>query len=217
MERTQNRHCYFTLKDKYFDVYENKYLYYTYFPRTARIIFNQFVIFFITSLVLINKNKIFQNSKRINLQFLLVVILGLIISVFSINLTINSFESDFMLYLFIFFSILKCYILFQYLQHNSFHLKLLLLSCFPFISTGFGIPWFFDFFIYYILFSITNINKYKKEKILLLVIFSLALSLIYPAINTPSIEMQIADGKFQFEETSNLSEITKKRNCNNVY
>ena len=29
------------------------------------------------------------------------------------------------------------------------------------------------------------------------------------AINTPSIEMQIADGKFQFEETSNLSEITK--------
>ena len=64
-EGTQNRHCYFTLKDKYFDVYENKYLYYTYFPRTARVIFNQFVIFFITSLVLINKNKIFQNSKKI--------------------------------------------------------------------------------------------------------------------------------------------------------
>ncbi len=211
-EGTQNRHCYFTLKDKYFDVYENKYLYYTYFPRTARVIFNQFVILFITSLVLIKKNKIFQNLKRINLQFLLVVILGLIISVFSINLTINSFESSFMLYLFIFFSILKCFILFQYLQNNSFHLNLLLLCCFPFISTGFGIPWFFDFFIYYILFSITNINKYKKEQILLLVIFSLALSLIYPAINSPSIEMQIADGKFQFEETSNLSEITKKRN-----
>ncbi len=211
-ESLKDTTCFLSLEEKIYDYDQNKILYITYFPRTARIVFNQFVIFFIVSFVLLKKNKIVQNLKRINLQFLLVLVSGLIISVFSINLTINSFESSYMLYLFIFFSILKCFILFQYLQKNSFHLNLLLLGCFPFISTGFGTTWFFDFLIYYILFSVVDIKKYKKEKMLLIVIFSLALSLIYPAINSPSVEMQISDGMFQLEETSNLNEISKQRN-----
>ena len=136
------------LKVKYFDIYENKYLYFTYFPRVARIIFNQSLVFFIASFVLVRKNTITQNLKSINLHLVLVLFLGLIISVFSINRTTSFFENDFMLYLFIIFSALKCLIVFQYLQDNNFHLKLLIFSCFPLISTGFGIPWLFDFLVY---------------------------------------------------------------------
>lgn len=211
-EGVQGKHCYFTLNEKYFDVYENRYLYITYFPRTARVIFNQLIIFLIVSFVLLRKKRVMHDFKSINLQFLVVAILGLVISIFSINRTINSFESSFMLYLFVVFSILKCFILFQYLEQNKFHLTLLLLSCFPFISTGFGIPWLFDFFIYYTLFSIINAKKYKKENLLLLVLISLALSLIYPTMNSPSIEMQIANEEFKFEEVSNFNEISQQRN-----
>ena len=43
-EISQSEYCYFTIQDKYFDIYENKILYLTYFPRTTRIIFNQIAI-----------------------------------------------------------------------------------------------------------------------------------------------------------------------------
>ena len=36
-ETTQNRFCYFTVTDKYFDMYESRYLFYTYFPRILRV------------------------------------------------------------------------------------------------------------------------------------------------------------------------------------
>ena len=165
-EGTQSNYCYFTIQEKYFDIYENKYLYFTYFPRMARIIFNQSLVFFIASFVLVRKNTIIQNLKNINLHFVLVLFLGLIISVYSINRTTSFFENDSMLYLFIIFSALKCFIVFQYLKENNFHLKLLIFSCFPLISTGFGIPWLFDFLVYYTLFSMLVINKYKKENVL---------------------------------------------------
>lgn len=211
-EGTQSNYCYFTIQEKYFDIYENKYVYFTYFPRVARIIFNQSLVFFIARFVLVRKNTITQNLKSINLHFILVLFLGLIISVYSINRTTSFFENDFMLYLFIIFSALKCLIVFQYLQDNNFHLKLLIFSCFPLVSTGFGIPWLFDFLVYYTLFSMLGVNKYKKENILYLVIFSLTFSLIYPALNSPSVETQIIENNFEFKAESNFNEVSIQRN-----
>ena len=55
-------------------------------------------------------------------------------------------------------------------------------------------------------------RKNTKENLLLLVLISLALSLIYPTMNSPSIEMQIANEEFKFEEVSNFNEISQQRN-----
>lgn len=211
-ETTQNKYCYFTIYDRYYDIYENKLIYFTYFPRFSRVITNQFILFIIFYLLLVGSNKSKNNIKKEQLKFIIVFLLGLYISVTLINLTVSSFENNSMLYLFILFSFLKCLILHFYLKTEKLHLLLLVLTIFPITSTGFGIPWLYDFLIYYLLFYISNLSKYKINKTFILLVSSILLSLIYPQMNSPSVETQIINGSFVPSEVERFSSVSKQRN-----
>ena len=59
-ETAQNKFCYFTISDSYFDIYESQYLFYTYFPRTARTIIQQLLIFYIIFKIIIKNRNDFE-------------------------------------------------------------------------------------------------------------------------------------------------------------
>jgi len=136
----------------------------------------------------------------------------LFISVWLINKTIFNFENNLMLNIFIVFSFFKFLLLYFYLINNKFHIHLLLLSIFPLISTGFGFPWMYDFFIFYVLISLKKQVNFKKNKMLALVISVLFLSLIFPFISSPSIEKQIIDGEIVPNQKSEFTSITSQSN-----
>ena len=189
-EISQSEYCYFTIQDKYFDIYENKILYLTYFPRTTRIIFNQIAILSLIFFLLIDKKKIKNNYESIKFQDLIIFLFGLFISVWLINKTIFNFENNLMLNIFIVFSFFKFLLLYLYLINNKFHIHLLLLSIFPLISTGFGFPWMYDFLIFYVLISLKN-KLILKNKMLALVISVLFLSLIFPLSHHPALKNKL--------------------------
>ena len=79
--------------------------------------------------------------------------------------------------------------------------SLFALTIFPFISTGYGFPWFYDFLVYYLLFRI--FNKQKKllnNKFLVLFIFTISLSLLFPMSNSPSLESKIISNQSGINE-----------------
>ncbi|GIR20575.1 hypothetical protein CM15mP35_08360 [bacterium] len=74
--------------------------------------------------------------------------------------------------------------------------------CYPFTSTGLGIPWFYDFIIYYVLFLIIqNQSHYLKNKNLYILTFALSASILHPLVNSPSLETLIVDKKLQSMRT----------------
>ena len=211
-ESLKDTACFLSLEEKIFDYDQNKILYITYFPRTARVIFNQFLFFAVMYYLLIYKEKLKITLEDINLKNFLVFISGLFISFNLINLTTNSFENSFFVFIFSVFSFLKFYIVNLYLKKNNLHVSLLVLCIFPAISTGFGIPWFYDFLIYYALFSLINLKNYKDNKFLFVTIISLTLSLLYPLINSPSIETTIINGKYVPNNNEDTLSIVQQRN-----
>lgn len=196
--------CFLSLEEKIFDYDQNKILYITYFPRTARVIFGQFVIFIIIYYLLIFKENIKFSIGNINKEYFLVFISGLFISINLVNLTTNSLESSFFIFLFSVFSFLKCYIINVYLKKNNLHISILVLCLFPAISTGLGISWFYDLLVYYVLFSLVNFKNYKKNKFLLIVLVSLTFSLIYPLLNSPSVETKVMNGEYVFTNNNDI-------------
>lgn len=211
-EISQNKYCYFTIQDKYFDIYENKILYFTYFPRTARIFFNQIGILYLTFLLLVDRNRIISNLKLIKFHDLIVFLFGLYLSIWLINRTIFNFENNLMLNIFIIFSLFKFLILYLYLKSNKFHIHILILAIFPLISTGFGFPWMYDFLIYYVLISALKIINIKQNRLLILILFVLISSLIFPLISSPSIEQQIIDGTIVPDQTTEFGLIVAQKN-----
>ena len=204
--------CYLSLEEKIYDYDQNKILFITYFPRTARIIFAQFLIFTITYYLLISRANIKLSHKSINLRFLLVFIIGVFISINLINLTTNSFENSFHVFIFSIFSFLKCYIVNTYLKKDNLHLSLLILCIFPAISTGLGISWFYDLLIYYVIFSLINFKNYKENKFLFISLISLVLSLIYPLINSPSVETKIINGEYVVIDNNDFLSTVQQKN-----
>ena len=211
-DTSQNSYCYFTLHDQYFDIYENRLLYYTYFPRFSRVLVNQVLLLIIFWLILVHRQNIKSQFNQNYYRFLIVFIVGLVISINLINFSINTFEDEKMMYIYIFFSFLKCLMLYLYLKSEKLHLLLLILCMFPITSTGFGIPWFYDLLIYYLVFYCLNLSEYKISKIFILVASSLLLSLIYPQMNSPSLETQIVNGSYFPTEIENFNSISKETN-----
>ena len=146
-ETSQNRFCYFTVTDRYFDMYESRYLFYTYFPRHDRTIIQQIFIAFLVYSLIKSKKEYFE-FRNINFgKFFLVFLFGISSSYLLINNTTNYFSEQFMTNVFIIFSLIKCNIAYFASKSKNNSLLILILMCYPFTSTGLGIPWFYDFII----------------------------------------------------------------------
>ena len=170
-----------------------------YLPRISRVILQQVLLFLFFSYVFIGKSDIKGNLKRLNNQFILITGFGAVVSYFVVSIYVN-FEENIYIYVFIAFSILKSFIIYSYSVNNSFHLKLFILCLFPFFSTGYGIPWFFDFLLYYFLFNYFKKHKfYKRNVIFILFCCSLILSFISPILNSPSLETSIINNPSEFD------------------
>lgn len=211
-ETLQNKYCYFTIYDQSFDVYENKLLYFTYFPRFSRILINQILLLIVFSLVFVNWKNIKNQFEMNYYKFFIVFFIGIVISTNLINVTVSAFEDEMMMNIFIVFSFFKCLLLYLYLKSHKLHILLLVLCVFPITSTGFGTPWYYDILIYYLLFYLSDISKYKITKTFTFLVSSLLLSLIYPQMNSPSLETQIITGSYVPIEVKNFNSISKEAN-----
>ena len=89
-------------------------------------------------------------------------------------------------------------------RHSS--LIILALMCFPFISTGLGLPWFYDFVIFYIIFLVSkNKSYYFSNKAFITVIVLSILSLINPILNSPSLEQSIIEEAYMLSKKKLIS------------
>ena len=202
-ETAQNRFCYFTISDSYFDVYESKYLFYTYFPRTARTIIQQLLIFYIIFKIIIKNRNDFEFKSIFEIKFISTYLIGLILSYSLISNTTSFFSEQLMLNIFIIFSFFKSIIAFSAAKTRNSSFLILLLMCYPFTSTGLGIPWFYDFIIYYVLFLIIqNQSHYLKNKKFIFLTFVLSASILHPLVNSPSLETLIVDKKITVNENN---------------
>ena len=200
-ETSQNRFCYFTVSDSYFDIYESKYLLYTYFPRFDRIILQQVVLLFLIFKILLNKISVNEIKKIINIKFFSVYLVGVYFTQFLINNTTNYFEDISMFRIFVVFSFFKCIIAFLCIDNRQSSFVILALICFPFISTGLGLPWFYDFVIFYIIFLVLkNKSYYLSNKSFLAVVVLIIFSLINPILNSPSLEQSIIERSIYVEQ-----------------
>lgn len=202
----QKNYCYFTLSESYFDPYESSHTFYTYLPRTPRIIINQIFLLFFTSLFIVKKIKTLKQIKEEGKVFWFTLVLGLLINLNVITFMkpnvygsiSDYFDGTLLFYTFVFLSISKCFLAFLYIKNNKYHFSLFALLMFPFISSGYGVPWFFDFVIYYLIFIL--LDKYQSviaNKYLLLIFSSLFLSLLYPIVATPSLETQFINNTIE--------------------
>ena len=195
----QNLFCYLTVSEVITNQSGDPELFKIYLPRISRVILQQILLFLFFSYVLIGKLDIKSILKILNNQFLLITGFGAIVSYFVVSIYVN-FEENIYIYVFIAFSILKSFIIYSYSVNNSFHLKLFILCLFPFFSTGYGIPWFFDFLLYYFLFNYFKKHKfYKRNVVFILFCCSLILSFISPFLNSPSLETSIINNPTELE------------------
>jgi hypothetical protein len=108
-----------------------------------------------------------------------------------------------MLNIFIIFSFFKSIVAFLASKTRNSSFLILLLMCYPFTSTGLGIPWFYDFIIYYVLFLIIqNQSQYLKNKTLIFLTFALSASILHPLVNSPSLETLIVEKKITVNENN---------------
>jgi len=195
----QNLFCYLTVSEVITNQSGDPELLKIYLPRVSRVILQQVLLFLFFSYVLMGKSDIKNILKGLNNQFIPITGFGAVISYFVVSIYVN-FEENIYIYVFIAFSILKSFIIYSYSVNNSFHLRLFILCLFPFFSTGYGIPWFFDFLLYYFLFNYFKKHKfYKRNVIFILFCCSLILSFISPILNSPSLETSIINNPSELE------------------
>ena len=195
----QNLFCYLTVTEVIKNQSGDPELFKIYLPRISRVILQQVLLFLFFSYVLIGKLDIKSILNKLNSQFILTTGFGAVVSYFVVSIYVN-FEENIYIYVFITFSIMKSFIIYIYSVNNSFHLKLFILCLFPFLSTGYGIPWFFDFLLYYFLFNYFKKHKfYKRNVVFILFCCCLILSFISPILNTPSLETSIINNPSEFE------------------
>ena len=195
----QNLICYLTVSEVITNQSGDPELLKIYLPRIARVILQQVLLFIFFFYVLIGNLDFKSLFKRFNGEFIFTTAFGAAISYFVVTIFVN-FEENIYIFIFITFSILKSFIIYNYLNNHSFHLKLFILCLFPFLSTGYGITWLIDFLLYYFLFNYLKKYKfYKRNLIFILFCFSIVLSFISPILNSPSIETSIINNPSEFE------------------
>ena len=195
----QNTLCYLTITEVITNQYGDPELYQLYLPRLIRIILQQFLIFLFFSWILFRNIKIKNLFYNLNTEFIIITILGATLSYFVVSIYVN-FEQNIYIYIYLLFSLLKSFIIFNYLNNSSNDLKLFILCIFPFFSTGYGITWLFDFLIYYFIFNFFKKYKYYKRSLIFLLLLScLILSFVSSFINSPSIETNIINNPSDFE------------------
>ena len=200
-ETSQNRFCYFSVSDSFFDIYESKYLLYTYFPRFDRIILQQVVLLLLIFKILLYKISLNEIKQIINIKFFSVYLVGVYFSQLLINNTTNYFEDISMSRIFLAFSFFKCIIAFLCMHNRQSSFVILVLMCFPFTSTGLGLPWFYDFVIYYVIFLILkNKSYFFSNKTFLAIVTLIIFSLTYPTLTSPSLEQSIIDKSIYIED-----------------
>ena len=190
-ESNNGRFCYLTVSEIIFNQSGSVELLKIYFPRMARVIIQQILIIFVISKILFDKKHqtrdIFANYST----FFVITLIGAAINYFVVSIYVN-FEGITYTLIFLFFTVFKSYIIFQFLNSTKNHFKLFVLCLFPFFSTGFGINWMLDFLVYYFLYQvINNFNKFYINKYFLLSLMVLLFSLISSFDLSPSIETQI--------------------------
>ncbi len=195
----QNLICYLTVSEVITNQSGDPELLKIYLPRIARVILQQVLLFIFFFYVLIGNLDFKSLFKRFNSEFIFTTAFGAAISYFVVTIYVN-FEENIYIFIFITFSILKSFIIYNYLNNHSFHLKLFILCLFPFLSTGYGITWLIDFLLYYFLFNyLIKYKFYKRNLIFILFCFSIVLSFISPILNSPSIETSIINNPSEFE------------------
>tara|TARA_B100001093_G_C26858539_1_gene1028709 strand:+ start:3640 stop:5643 length:2004 start_codon:yes stop_codon:yes gene_type:complete len=195
----QNTRCYLTVTEVINNQYGDPELYQLYLPRLIRIVLQQLLIFLLFSWILFRNIKIKKLFYNLNTEFTLITIFGSALSYFVVSLYVN-FEQNIYIYIYLIFSLLKSFIIFNYLNNSPNHLKLFILCLFPFFSTGYGIPWLFDFLIYYFIFNFFKKYKYyKRNSVFLLLVSCLILSFVSPILISPSIESSIINNPEEFE------------------
>ena len=198
-DSNQNPLCYLTVSEVITNQFGDPELLKIYLPRIARVVLQQVFLFIFFFYVLIGSLDFKSLFKRFNSEFILTTAFGAAISYFVVSIYVN-FEQNIYIFIFITFSILKSFIIYNYLNNHLLHLRLFILCLFPFFSTGYGITWLFDFLLYYFLFNYFKKYKfYKRNLIFTLFCFSLFLSFISPILNSPSLETSIINNPSEFE------------------
>ena len=199
-ESNNGRFCYLTVSETIFNQSGNVELFKIYFPRMARVIFQQILIIFVISKVLFVKkyqpHDFFANYST----FFVITLIGTVINYFVASIYVN-FEGITYTLIFLFFTVFKSYIIFKFLNSTKNHFKLFVLCLFPLFSTGFGINWMLDFLVYYFLYQAINNFNFYKNKYFVLSSIVLLLSLISSFALSPSIETQIK------KDPANLNQI----------
>ncbi len=196
-EFSQSQYCYGTVSNIYSDSESSHLL--LYFPRTIRILSQQILIYFLVRKILSSNSK-FDARQTITKKFIVICFFGLLINFYTTSLYVN-FESSNLVLIFITFSFLKAFLAKKIIEDDFNLTSLFALTIFPFISTGYGFPWFYDFLVYYLLFRM--FNKQKKllnNKFLVLFIFTISLSLLFPMSNSPSLESKIISNQSGINE-----------------
>ena len=195
----QNSFCYLTVTEVITNQSGDPELFKIYLPRISRVIIQQVLLLLFFSSVLIGKLDFKSTLTRLNNEFILITGFGAIFSYFVVSIYVN-FEEDIYIFVFLVFSILKSFIIYSYSKNYSFHLKLFILCLFPFLSTGYGITWLFDFLLYYFLFNyFKKHNLYRRNLVFILFCCCLFLSFISPFLNSASLETSIIKRPSEFE------------------
>lgn len=205
---TDSKYCYLTVNNIYYDE-QSSYLIFTYFPRTVRIIFQQLFILSVVGFVLFEKIKFDKINKN---QFFSITCLGLLLNYLVVSLYVD-FETITLLVVFLFFSAIKSLIAFSVFESENKLLILFVLCLFPFSSTGFGFPWFFDFLVYLSFFILFHDKKILvRNKLMSFFVISLILSFVYPTLNSPSLESTLIQNQSNFESIVDNLDLNTSRN-----
>ncbi len=205
---TDSKYCYLTVNNIYYDE-QSSYLMFAYFPRTVRIIFQQLFMLSVVGLLLFEKIKFNKLNKN---KFYSITFLGLLFNYSVVSLYVD-FETTLLIIIFLFFSAIKSLIAFSVFESENKLLILFVLCLFPFSSTGFGFPWFFDFLVYFSFFILFHDKKILiRNKLMSLFAISLILSFVYPALNSPSLETTLIQNQSDFESVVDNLDLNTSRN-----
>ena len=211
-----SKYCYLSVSERVLN--ENQYLFFTYFPRLQRIIFQQIflVLFFATFFKLhINFKKNFFSK-----NYFMLTLIGFIFINYLSDIYID-FEYLNLKIIFLVASLFKSFLANIIVLSKNMEIKLLAILVFPLTSTGYGFPWLFDLAIYFLLFYIFyNYSIIKNYKFLILVVVTIIFSFLYPLIQTPSLETEIIDLPNDINYVKNFENLIDNvdyENQNNTY
>ena len=169
-----NKYCYLSVTNQ--SLTDNQYIFFTYFPRTVRIVLQQILLLLIFTIVFDLQNN-FKKS-YFSKNYIILTFIGLMLTNYLSEIYVE-YEYTSLKILFLVSSFFKSFIANIIVHSKDMGIKLLAILVFPLASTGYGLPWLFDFMIYFLLFYIFyNLPLLKKNKILFVILLPIFLSLI---------------------------------------